>query len=215
MVSKSKKTILILSIALVAIVLAAVGTSYALFRYKILDGDNFRILVGNLELSLSDNMPNSEIVINNLIPMTEINGMNQEGYTFTLTNTGSIDANYTMYLDDIVPDGETKERIDSSLIKVNITNNTTNVSNTYRLSELTDRVLTKGSLNTSDNKTANYTLRIWLDINADNSSQNKYFAAKVRVVGTQKNQEIAAENVQTTSGKNLQQQLDELADLLD
>ena len=187
MVSKSKKTILILSIALVAVVLAAVGTSYALFRYKIIDGDNFKVITGNLELSLSDNAPNSEIVINNLIPMEDETGMQQEGYTFTLTNTGSIDSFYTMYLDDIVPDGETKTRIDSSLIKVNITNNTTNESNTYRLSEMTERVLTSGTLDTSTNTTVSYTLRIWLDINADDSNQNKYFAAKVRVIGEQKN----------------------------
>ena len=215
MVSNKKKMILILSIALVAVILAAVGTSYALFRYKILDGDNFKVLVGNLELDLSDNMPNSEIVINNLVPMKDETGMQQEGYSFTLTNTGSIDANYTMYLDDIVPAGEAKTRIDSSLIKVNITNDITNTSNTYRLSELTDRVLAKGKLDTSTNTSVTYTLRIWLDINADNSSQNKYFAAKVRVAGTQKNQEIASENVQTTSGKNLQQELDDLANLLD
>ena len=211
-----RKTILILSMALIVVVLAAVGTSYALFRYRILDGDNFKVIVGNLQLDLADSVPNGEIVINNLVPMTETTAMQQEGYSFTLTNTGSIEAYYTMYLDDIVPGGETKGRIDSSQIKVNITNNTTSTSNTYRLSELTDRVLGKGTLNTTDNRTANYTLRIWLDINADNSSQNKYFAAKIRVAGIQKNQVLQATNIQTTTeGKSLQEAIDDLASLLD
>ena len=215
MSSKAKKTILILSIALIVVVLAAVGTSYALFRYRILDGNNLSVLIGNLRLDLSDEIAGGQVVVNNLVPMKEETALSQSGYTFTLSNTGTIDAVYTMYLDDIVPAGETKTRIDSSLIKVNITNDITNTSNTYRLSELTDRVLAKGKLDTSTNTSVTYTLRIWLDINADNSSQNKYFAAKVRVVGTQKNQEIAAENVQTTSGKSLQQELDGLANLLD
>ena len=183
-----KKTVLILSIALVTVVLAAVGTSYALFRINITSGSTFKFVTGTLNLEISDVDSNGTIQVNNLVPMSDATGMSQTGYSFTLTNTGSINSNYTMYLDDVIPSGETKTRLSNSLIRVNLTNTTTNTSTTYTLSDLTNRVLEVGTLNAGNNNTNNYVLRLWLDQSATNSEKNKYFAVKIRVDGTQQNQ---------------------------
>ena len=66
----------------------------------------------------------------------EATALTKSGYNFTLTNTGKVDSAYSIYVDDVTPNGETKERIADSLIWVNITNTTTNDSHTYKLSEL-------------------------------------------------------------------------------
>lgn len=202
-----------LSIALLVVVLTAVGTSYALFKMNITSGTTFKIVTGTLKLEISDSESDGTITLNNLIPMSDATALSQPGYSFTLTNTGSIDSQYTMYLEDVIPSGETKTRISDSLIKVNLTNTTTNTSTTYTLSNLTDRVLEVGTLNAGNNNTNNYVLRIWLDQSATNAEKNKYFAVKIRVDGLQANQVVtrAATSVTTTQGQTLQQAIDDLA----
>ena len=183
MVSKSKKTILILSIALVAVVLAAVGTSYALFRYKVIDGDKFKIMTGHLELSLSDDVANAEVVVNNLMPMTEEIGMAQEGYSFRLTNTGSINSVFTVYIDDVVPSSVSGDRIPNNLMRAGLTNKTTGRTYVTKLDE--SRIFETSML--EPNESNEYELRLWLDESATSEQENKYYAVKIRVDGAQEN----------------------------
>ena len=183
MVSNKKKMILILSIALVAVILAAVGTSYALFKYKIVDGDKFKVLTGNLELSLSDNAPNAQIVVDGLLPMKEATGMQQQPYTFTLTNTGTLNSVYTIYIDNIIPENETKERIPDSLMKANLHNITNDKS--YAIDLDGSRILETSMLEPGESN--EYELRLWLDENATSDEQGKYYAVKIRIDGVQDN----------------------------
>lgn len=188
---KNKKLIIISIIAVIGIIGAALATSYALFNINVTKDKINKIVMGNLELSINDSnntFTDGKIVVNNMVPMKDATGMAQDGYSFTLTNTGSIDAGYSIFIDDVVvanlPSGITG-RLDNSKVRVNLTNITTNTSNTYTLSSLTDRKLETGTL---DAGTANsYVLRIWLDYTAGNESQNKYFAAKLRIDSVQKN----------------------------
>ena len=207
-----------LSIALLAVILTAVGTSYALYRINITNSTTFKFVTGTLTLEISDSDPNGTITVNGLVPMSDATGMAQTGYSFTLTNSGTINAGYTMYLDDVIPSGETKTRVANNLIKINLTNTTTNTSNTYRLSDLTDRKLEEGILNATSSNS--YILRIWLDESATNAEQNKYFAAKIRVDGVQANSiqnagTTSAASVTTTQGVSLQQAIDNLSQLFD
>lgn len=190
-----KKTIIISIIAIIGIVIAALAVSYALFNINITKNKINKIVMGNLELTINDDnanntFTNGKIVVNSMVPMKDTTGMQQNGYSFTLTNTGSIDAYYSIYLDDVVvadlPNGITG-RLDNSLVRVNLTNTTTSESHTYTLSDIPNRVLEVGTLDTSANKANNYVLRIWLDYSAGNEAQNKYFAVKLRVDSIQNN----------------------------
>ena len=184
---KNKKKILIISSIIIGIIVLALAASYALFRLNVTKNSNFVVAVGNLELRLDENNTgnNGQIVLNSLEPLDEATALTKSGYNFTLRNTGKIDAGYDIYMDAVTPDGETKQRISDSLIWINITNTTTNTSKSYKLSELTTGLLESGIL--SKNAHNDYVLRIWLDLDATNSEMNKYFAAKIRVEGTQSN----------------------------
>ena len=188
---KNKKLIIISILSIIGIIVVALATSYALFNINVTKDKINKIVMGNLELSINDSnntFTDGKIVVNNMVPMKDATGMAQDGYSFTLTNTGSIDAGYSIFIDDVVvanlPSGITG-RLDNSKVRVNLTNITTNTSNTYTLSSLTDRKLETGTLDAGD--TNSYVLRIWLDYTAGNESQNKYFAVKIRIDSIQKN----------------------------
>ena len=188
-----KKLIIICCISVLLIVVLALATSYALFRLNVTKDTNFKVKAGFLELSIDDSnlgnvIENGKIIVNNLEPMKENTALTRDGYNFKLKNTGSIDSGYTIYLDSIVLESETKERLDNSLIKVNLTNNDTNESHTYNYGELGSGILDYGMLDVNEENS--YTLRIWLDYSADNSAQDKYFAVQIRVDGTQQNYKL-------------------------
>ena len=188
-----KKLIIICCISVLLIVVLALATSYALFRLNVTKDTNFKVRAGFLELSIDDSnlgnvVEDGKIIVNNLEPMKENTALTRDGYNFKLKNTGSIDSGYTIYLDSIVLESETKERLDNSLIKVNLTNNDTNESHTYNYGELGSGILDYGMLDVNEENS--YTLRIWLDYSADNSAQDKYFAVQIRVDGTQQNYKL-------------------------
>jgi hypothetical protein len=69
-------------------------------------------------------------------------------------------------------------------MKINLSGlNTVDSNNTKLVSSLTNNILTSGTLATGES--TSYTLRIWLDYNADNTAQNKYFASRIRIDSTQ------------------------------
>ena len=194
--NKKKKIIIVSIVSIVLIVVLALATSYALFNINITKNKIFRITMGNLELTMNDDnntLTDGKIVVNRMVPMKDTTGMEQDGYTFSLTNTGTINAQYAIYLDDVtlnnLPNGITG-RLDNDLVRINLTNTTTNTSNTYTLSEISNRIVEIGTLSAGANNTNNYILRIWMDYSADNSAQNKYFAAKLRIDSFQSNENV-------------------------
>ena len=181
---KNKKVLLIILIV-VGVIGLSLATSYALFNFNVTKNTIFKVKAGKLELSISDTNTEDRVIINNLIPTQDSVAVTQNGYNFTITNTGTIDASYTVYLDDVVLQNETRERLSNDLIKVNLSPaNSLNASNTTLLSNLTNRILATGTLNAG--ASVNYTLRVWLIYSAGNEAQNKYFASRIRVDSTQK-----------------------------
>lgn len=186
-----KKTIILGIFLVLAIIISGLLTSYALFSVNVTKNKNFRVAVGTFELTLTDSnntFTDGKIVASNLVPMRDSEGITQDGYNFTLTNSGSIDAAYKLYLDDVVlaslPENITG-RLDNSVVRVKITNITTNISNTYTLSEIPDRLLETGTLEAGSSNT--YNIKMWLAYTAGNESQNKYFAVNIRIEAIQDN----------------------------
>ena len=188
---KTRRNLFITIILLiVAVCILAISTSYAIFNINVTKNKIFKVAIGNLELTLDDQnntFTDGKIVASNMVPARDNVGITSTGYNFTLKNTGSIDASYSIYLDDVVlstlPTG-TDGRLDNSLVRVNLTNTTTNTSKTYTLSQIHNRLLESGTLDSGDSNS--YVLRMWLDYTAGNEAQNKYYATKIRVDSVQK-----------------------------
>ena len=132
-----KKIIILWSV----IILVIVSSSYALFRVNVTSGKDFRIVLGTLELEISDTKTEDMIIKENMIPQKESDALTQEGYTFTLKNKGTLSTYYTVFLDDVVPTGETKQKLTDDLLKINFSDSNNN--KTYLLSDISDRILEK------------------------------------------------------------------------
>ena len=179
----NKKTLVLVSV-LFGVVVLALTSSYALFSLNVTKNSNFKLVVGTLELSITDTVTEDKYILENTVPTKDEVALAGDGYNFTVTNTGTIDSYYTVYLDDILLN-DAGERLSNSYVKLNFVNNTTNVSTTKMMSELEGRVLDTGFLNVGES--VSYTLRMWVDYNVGNEAQNKYFATQIRIDSTQSN----------------------------
>ena len=177
------KKIVMLFLIIISVIIVSISSSYALF--KIRKTNDFRIVLGTLTLTISDNKDKDKILINNLIPTKDNIALNSDGYNFTVSNTGTLKSKYRIYLDDYIEQDKSKERINNDYIKVSITNNETKMNYTYTLKDLDSRILTTSTI--LPNTSISYTVRVWLDYNTPNSEKNKYTGFKIRVVGNQDN----------------------------
>ena len=182
----SKKKVIIVGSILLVAVIVALSTSYAMFRFNVTKNTNFKLALGTLELTIKDTTTEDKFILKNTVPTKDDVALGEDGYKFTLTNTGTIDSYYSIYLDDILL-SDAGERLDNSYIRFNLLNESNNQSNTSSLSSYSsdNRLITNGFLKKGESVT--YILRMWVKYEAGNEAQNKYFATQVRVVGTQAN----------------------------
>ena len=182
----SKKKVIIVGSILLVAVIVALSTSYAMFRFNVTKNTNFKLALGTLELTIKDTTTEDKFILKNTVPTKDDVALGEDGYKFTLTNTGTIDSYYSIYLDDILL-SDAGERLDNSYIRFNLLNESNNQSNTSSLSSYSsdNRLITNGFLKNGESVT--YILRMWVKYEAGNEAQNKYFATQIRVVGTQAN----------------------------
>jgi hypothetical protein len=182
----SKKKVIIVGSILLVAVIVALSTSYAMFRFNVTKNTNFKLALGTLELTIKDTTTEDKFILKNTVPTKDDVALGEDGYKFTLTNTGTIDSYYSVYLDDILL-SDAGERLDNSYIRFNLLNESNNQSNTSSLSSYSsdNRLITNGFLKKGESVT--YILRTWVKYEAGNEAQNKYFATQIRVVGTQAN----------------------------
>ncbi len=190
---KNKKKIIVIACILFSVIILALASSYALFRMNITKNSNFKLAIGSLQLEIEDTETEDKFVLEKMVPTRDQKALEQEGYTFTITNAGTVDSYYTVYLDDIYLNEE-KERLDNHYIKFNLS--TSDNQGSVSLLEdypTQDRVIATGFLEAGDSIT--YTLKMWLDYSAGNDEQDKYFATQIRIVGEQANSYTYTESI--------------------
>ena len=196
MEKKDKKKKILKVSGLVALFLVVFGLSYALFTVTLNGTKKVKIKTGKLELQLldSENNPiyvtgqNNEssfaINLDNQVPVDDATGLSTEGFTFKLKNTGSIDARYTIYLDDVaLESGE--NRLPDSAVRYSLTKNESeeNPSDLTSVGTNPNRKLDEGVIKKDTTNT--YTLKVWIDEDAGNEAMNKVFNTTLRVEGSQ------------------------------
>ncbi|MGN0973863.1 MAG: leucine-rich repeat protein [Bacilli bacterium] len=199
--------------ALLGLFLLVFGISYALFRVVLSGTKKNRITTANFGLKLSSDLEGNEetegyaIDLINAVPISDEEGLEQEGYTFVVTNTGIIPASYTLTLEDIATntlnDAYIKYNLeqtdylkqsDRSYYKAGYYNNKSSIKydpsiddfyiGTQKLDTLDNRVLHKTTLLPGEK--IKYTLRLWIDYDATTEqAANKYFEGKIKINGIQ------------------------------
>ena len=193
MEKKEKRKKILKVSGLIGLFLLVFGLSYALFTVTLNGTKKVKVKTGKLELQLLDennqditdlNNAGYSISLENQVPVSDEEGLSQEGFTFKLKNNGTIDAKYEIYLDDVALE-QGESRIGDTYIKYSLTKNNTEGTPALLSTTLVgnERELDKGIIKVDEINT--YTLKIWIDEEATNAAMDKVFHATLRVEGTQ------------------------------
>ncbi len=93
-----RKKYIIISVIVISIsIIALIGTSYALLTMSIEGEKEISLTAGILKVDFSEG---NNINLDNAAPMSDTQGLKTTPYTFTITNTGNIDAYYHISLEE-------------------------------------------------------------------------------------------------------------------
>ncbi len=174
-------------ISIIAIVIGfatLLGASYAVLKISRTSQNKTVLDTGSFQVDFTTG---EVITMNNMGPMSTQEGMNTQAFQFTITNNGTIDSNYKIYLDQNLSDEtNTLSTIPSTeymmiSYKVGDEDYTKPVSiqSLYNSNTLVlNKQLEKG-------KSVTYEMKIWLDEKAGNEYQNKTYSARIAVESTQ------------------------------
>ncbi|MEG1900543.1 MAG: hypothetical protein RR161_03225 [Bacilli bacterium] len=177
-----KKTIftnkILMSLLSIGGMFLLLGTSYALFSNVVLGNKNQVIKTGTLIVTFLNE--GNAINLNNGIPITDLEGESTTPYTFTIKNTGTLEQNYKITIDETTYNtaehNDTGKKFPSNSLKYSLTKiGDTVVSSVYN----TNSVMGYGKL--APNAETTYTLKLWINIDAGNDAQNKHFHGKIKV----------------------------------
>ena len=174
---KANKKQIIVTVLLIAIcLLTLVGSSYALFTKTLSSTKKISVQAGTLKVDFAEG---DRINLSNVAPMSDSNGMNTTPYTFTITNSGSVAAYYTIRNEE-----DSSNTLNNKYIKYRL------VSDSYDSGIKTLDTMGSGYyILSSENtlavgKSITYKLYLWLSSEADNDAQNKTYQSKIVVQST-------------------------------
>ena len=171
-----KKKIIILIILILISILTLIGSSYALLTKKF-TSKKLSVEVGTLKVDFTEG---NAITMDNVVPMTDENGMNTTPYTFTVTNSGTIDSYYTISNEE-----DSNNTLDTTYLKYKLVSNDGYDSGIKRLKDIgtgTYRIVDERPLLKS--KSVTYKLYLWIASDAGNDIQNKIYKSKIIVNST-------------------------------
>lgn len=177
--SRDNKKLFLLAFILVSIMVG----SYAWLRISVTGKTENVIRAGYLDLILDDEISDG-ILLKNTIPMVDEKGLQTKAYTFELRNRGTVASDYSIYLSDL-PLDVAEVKMPDQFVKYSLTKNGKEVA-TDLLSTIrkdSDRLLDSGTI--SKRQTNRYTLKVWMDKDADNSAMGSIFYGKIRVSASQ------------------------------
>lgn len=189
-------------LAIIAILMVAilfVASSYALWNVTIYQETENIIETGCFSLEFQD--VSSSIHLDNTYPITDEKGMKTTPYQFKITNTCTVDAKYTIYLNTLEVDGT---KLSDHLIKYSLLKKDGAVAVAMPLdtAELNldtshftfDKKIVKSyeigsgtlkgktSETSTDGESATYNLRLWIDESATNTIAGQTFEAGISTI---------------------------------
>ncbi len=174
-----KRMLIIMSVLILFGIALFLGTSYALFSVLVEGNQSISITTKTLEVKLHDG---EYIREDSRGTMTDKQGKNTKPYRFTITNTGTMEAYYKLYLIEEGPIGE-KELVNTYYLKYELKGDDGSQQE-GRIGELEQFYQNKMI---GIGETITYELRIWLDKDTPNSEQEKSYQSKVAVDANQLN----------------------------
>ena len=146
------------------ILVTSISLSYAYWQFNKVQNDLNIAGTNCFSLTYMDNT--DSLILDNIVPTEDEEGLKEKGYSFTIKNTCNTIATYEVNLEDILASSNIKH-MPNKYIKVSLNDSTPKVLNTYEevkttISNATNSFkLTSGSLKPDEEAT--YELKLWMD----------------------------------------------------
>ena len=166
------------------ILVTSISLSYAYWQFNKTQKDFNAAGTNCFSLTYTDNT--DSLILDNIVPTEDEEGLKEKGYSFTIKNTCNTIATYEVNLEDILSSSDIKH-MPNKYIKVSLNDSTPKVLNTYEevkttISNATSSFkLTSGSLKPDEEAT--YELKLWMDSEtpAIDEVMNATFESKITV----------------------------------
>ncbi len=185
---KNKKKMLLLFVSLLCLF---IGGSFAYWMmvttqtdFNVVSSECFKVILTN---------DGDSINLQKAYPVTDDEGLKENGFSFTIKNTCTTYAAYQVNLEDILDETITK-RLDNAYIKVSLNGSTPRLLSNYnKVSPTitgadTSFKLTSGSLapNGEAGDSVDYNLKLWMDYDtpAIDEAMNASFKSKISVIAS-------------------------------
>ena len=186
-----KRQLMLTLLSIFGVTMLSIGSTFAIFTVSSKSAEYNVIKTGTLNINFAADA-SSTVGLNNALPMSDTNGLAQSGTTFTITNTGSLPANYSVSLKDdtdmVTQDNCSAKQLAKTNIKYSLDGSTASL-----LSTAIDSELISGNLKAGESKT--FTLKLWIKEDATNEVLNKHYHGKIVVDAVQEGVPTGAETL--------------------
>ena len=186
-----KRQLMLTLLSIFGVTMLSIGSTFAIFTVSSKSAEYNVIKTGTLNINFAADA-SSTVGLNNALPMSDTNGLAQSGTTFTITNTGSLPANYSVSLKDdtdmVTQDNCSAKQLAKTNIKYSLDGSTASL-----LSTVIDSELISGNLKAGESKT--FTLKLWIKEDATNEVLNKHYHGKIVVDAVQEGLPTGAETL--------------------
>jgi len=178
--SKNKKIIAI--IITLIVVMITLGATYSLYQRVLIGTKKYVIISDGLRLFLDETKTITDVVEGTkVIPVSDFEGKETEGYYFSLVNEENKPMQYSVYLDE-----DENNTMPIYALRFNLTEEETKLDITGNVIDTGDKGNRKLTTQVVPaHTTHNFTLKVWLGYQAENDAKNKTYSANIRVEATQ------------------------------
>ena len=176
----AKRQLFITLFSILGVTIISLGSAYAIFTSVSKSAEYNVIKVGTLNIDFGD--ASNTIDLNGQYPMSDEEGLKLEPYKFTIQNTGSLKADYEVFIEDdtdmINNDNCANNQLNKDYIRYKLDTGTP--ANLSSIAGTNYKIAT-GSLEPGGSVT--YTLYVWIREGVGNDVLNKHYHGKIVVNG--------------------------------
>ena len=196
----AKRQLFVTLLSIIGVTVASLGSAYAVFTSVSKSADYNVIKVGTLNIDFGADSSNT-INLSGQYPVSDEEGMKLTPYVFTITNTGTLTADYEVFIQDdtdmIGQDNCSGNQLNKDYIRYKL--NTGSPANLSSIAGSNYRIAT-GSLEAGGSVT--YTLYVWIREGVGNDVLNKHYHGKIVVNGVNTQGDPVSEVVLANVGDN-------------
>ena len=195
----AKRQLLVTLFSILGVTIISLGSAYAVFTSVSKSAEYNVIKVGTLNIDFGDE--SNTIDLSGEYPMSDEEGVKLTPYTFKITNTGSLAADYEVFIQDdtdmISQDNCSNNQLNKDYIRYKLdTGSPTNLSDIAG----SNYKIASGSLEAGGSAT--YTLYVWIREGVGNDVLNKHYHGKIVVNGVNSVGEPVADVLLAGVGEN-------------